>query len=73
QRKCSLLVSWAASLGPEVPFFLIDENPCRPTESGSLGGDDCGCTQHILLLDASYRTAVRLAGKLIPWSMVPRD
>ncbi|STJ14327.1 adenylate cyclase [Escherichia coli] len=26
QRKCSLLESWAASLGVEVSFFLIDEN-----------------------------------------------
>ncbi len=25
QRKCSLLESWAASLGVEVSFFLIDE------------------------------------------------
>ncbi len=26
QRKCSLLENWAASLGVEVSFFLIDEN-----------------------------------------------
>jgi len=42
-------------------------------ESGSLGGEDCGSTQHILLLDEFYRTAVRLAGKRILWSMVPCD
>ncbi|MDI4702951.1 hypothetical protein MJI37_35655, partial [Salmonella enterica subsp. enterica serovar Cerro] len=30
-------------------------------------------TQHILLLDEFYRTAVRLAGKRILWSMVPCD
>ncbi|EJJ4513153.1 adenylate cyclase, partial [Salmonella enterica] len=73
QRKCSLLESWAASLGVEVSFFLIDENRFRHNESGSLGGEDCGSTQHILLLDEFYRTAVRLAGKRILWSMVPCD
>jgi adenylate cyclase class 1 len=44
QRKCSLLESWAASLGVEVSFFLIDENRFRHNESGSLGGEDCGST-----------------------------
>ncbi len=73
QRKCSLLESWAASLGVEVSFFLIDENRFRHNESGSLGGEDCGSTQHILLLDEFYRTAVRLAGKRILWNMVPCD
>lgn len=72
QRKCSLLESWAASLGVEVSFFLIDENRFRHNESGSLGAD-CGSTQHILLLDEFYRTAVRLAGKRILWNMVPCD
>ena len=55
----------------EVSFFLIDENRFRHNESGSLGGEDCGSTQHILLLDEFYRTAVRLAGKRILWNMVP--
>ncbi|MFO6483685.1 hypothetical protein ACLBR5_02245 [Escherichia coli] len=48
-------------------FPLIDENRFRHNESGSLGGEDCGLTQHILLLDEFYRTAVRLAGKRILW------
>ncbi len=57
----------------EVSFFLIDENRFRHNESGSLGGEDCGSTQHILLLDEFYRTAVRFAGKRILWNMVPCD
>ena len=56
-----------------MSFFLIDENRFRHNESGSLGGEDCGSTQHILLLDEFYRTAVRLAGKRILWNMVPCD
>lgn len=73
QLKCSLLEKWAASLGVEVSFFMIDENRFRHNESGSLSGEDCGSTQHILLLDEFYRTAVRLAGKRILWNMVPGE
>ncbi len=73
QRKCSLLEKWAAAQGVEVNFFLIDENRFRHNESGSLGDEDCGSTQHILLLDEFYRTAVRMAGKRILWNMVPLD
>ncbi|CAM3851210.1 class I adenylate cyclase [Serratia silvae] len=73
QQKCSLLEKWAASMGVEVSFFLIDENRFRHNESGSLGGEDCGSTQHILLLDEFYRTAVRLAGKRLLWNMVPGE
>lgn len=72
-RKCTLLEKWCASMGVEVSFFLIDENRFRHNESGSLGGEDCGSTQHILLLDEFYRTAVRLAGKRILWNMVPGE
>jgi len=73
QEKCSLLEKWAASLGVEVSFFLIDENRFRHNESGSLGGEDCGSTQYILLLDEFYRTAVRMGGKRILWNMVPGE
>ncbi|MBJ7223061.1 MULTISPECIES: class I adenylate cyclase [unclassified Brenneria] len=71
QKKCTLLEQWAASQGVDVSFFLMDENRFRHNESGSLGGEDCGSTQHILLLDEFYRTAVRMAGKRILWNMVP--
>ncbi|MDX5630160.1 MULTISPECIES: class I adenylate cyclase [unclassified Brenneria] len=71
QKKCTLLEEWAAAQGVDVSFFLMDENRFRHNESGSLGGEDCGSTQHILLLDEFYRTAVRMAGKRILWNMVP--
>jgi len=73
QRKCTMLQKWCVSMGVEVSFFLIDENRFRHNESGSLGGEDCGSTQHILLLDEFYRTAVRMAGKRILWNMVPGE
>jgi adenylate cyclase class 1 len=73
QKKCNQLQKWCVSMGVEASFFLIDENRFRHNESGSLGSEDCGSTQHILLLDEFYRTAVRMAGKRILWNMVPGE
>ncbi|MDC9587935.1 class I adenylate cyclase [Xenorhabdus sp. XENO-10] len=71
EQKCALIEEWASSLGIEVTFFLIDENRFRHNACGSLNGEDCGSTQHILLLDEFYRTAVCMAGKRLLWAMVP--
>lgn len=71
QRKCQRLQQWAALQGIEVSFFLVDENRFRHNQSGHLGKENCGTTQHILLLDEFYRSAVRLAGKPILWNIVP--
>ncbi|AFP84813.1 adenylate cyclase [secondary endosymbiont of Ctenarytaina eucalypti] len=71
QRKCDLLEQWAIRQGVDVNLFLIDENRFRHKKSGSGGDEDCSATQHILLLDEFYRTAVRMGGKRILWNMVP--
>ncbi|WP_275377873.1 class I adenylate cyclase [Xenorhabdus bovienii] len=71
EQKCTLIEQWAESLGIEVTFFLVDENRFRHNACGSLNGEDCGTTQHILLLDEFYRTAVCMAGKRLLWMMVP--
>lgn len=73
QNKCQQLQQWCQAQGVEISFFLIDENRFRMNESGALGKEDCGSTQHILLLDEFYRSAVRLAGKGILWSLVPSE
>ncbi len=73
QKKCTLIEQWASSLGIDVTFFLIDENRFRNHTSGNLSDEDCGTTQHILLLDEFYRTAVRMAGKRLLWMMVPAE
>ncbi|MBD2780771.1 class I adenylate cyclase [Xenorhabdus sp. 42] len=71
EQKCALIEQWAASLGIEATFFLIDENRFRHNACGRLNGEDCGSTQHILLLDEFYRTAVCMAGKRLLWTTVP--
>ena len=71
-KKCELLEIWAASQGAEAHFFLID--PARFTvgdREAQLTSDDCGTTQHYLLLDEFYRTAIWLAGRTPLWWLVP--
>ena len=72
RRKCDLLQSWAASQGAEAHFFLIDPERFRSgARDARLTSDDCGTTQHVLLLDEFYRTAIWLAGRTPLWWLVP--
>lgn len=72
RRKCDELQLWAASMGAEIHIFLIDPQQFASGEKeGQLTSDDCGTTQHYLLLDEFYRTAVWLAGRTPIWWYVP--
>lgn len=72
RRKCDLLTAWAASQGSEANFFLVDPVAfAQGGRSGKLSGDDCGTTQHFLLLDEFYRTAIWLGGRTPLWWLVP--
>ncbi|MEN5238609.1 MULTISPECIES: class I adenylate cyclase [Pseudomonas] len=72
RRKCQLLEAWAASQGAEVHCFLIDaQGFVQGARDSQLSSDDCGTTQHYLLLDEFYRTAIWLAGRTPLWWLVP--
>ncbi|WP_295472219.1 class I adenylate cyclase [uncultured Pseudomonas sp.] len=72
RRKCQALEAWAETQGSEAHFFLIDPQRFRQGERDTqLSSDDCGTTQHYLLLDEFYRTAIWLAGRTPMWWMVP--
>lgn len=72
RRKCQLLETWAISLGAEAHFFLIDpQGFAQGQRNSQLSSDDCGTTQHYLLLDEFYRTAIWLAGRTPLWWLVP--
>ncbi|MBU6960527.1 class I adenylate cyclase [Pseudomonas sp. CVAP len=72
RKKCQLLEIWAASQGAEAHFFLIDpQRFVRGERDTQLSSDDCGTTQHYLLLDEFYRTAIWLAGRTPIWWLVP--
>ena len=71
-RKCRLIEQWAAGFGCEAHFFLINPERFRQgINDTQLGPDNCGSTQHYLLLDEFYRTAIWLAGRTPLWWLVP--
>ena len=72
RKKCQLLEIWAASQGAEAHFFLIDPTRfVRGERDTQMSSEDCGTTQHYLLLDEFYRTAIWLAGRTPIWWLVP--
>jgi len=71
KRKCHLLEHWAASLGLEAHFFVMDWDGFKRGERGGVSTEDCGSTQHYLLLDEFYRTGLLIAGRPPIWWLVP--
>jgi adenylate cyclase class 1 len=72
RKKCDLLESWAATQGAEVHVFLVDpQRFIQGAREAQLTSDDCGTTQHYLLLDEFYRTAIWLGGRTPIWWLVP--
>ncbi|WP_394146415.1 class I adenylate cyclase [Vibrio atypicus] len=72
-NKCLLITDWAQTQGVEANFFLMDEQRFRSNHSEEMTGDNCGSSQHLLLLDEFYRSAVRLAGMRLLWQIVPPE
>ncbi|GMQ48031.1 class I adenylate cyclase [Vibrio sp. 10N] len=72
-NKCLLITDWAKGLGVEANFFLMDEDRFRSNISEEMTGDNCGSSQHLLLLDEFYRSAVRLGGQRLLWQIVPPE
>ncbi|GEM76898.1 class I adenylate cyclase [Vibrio sagamiensis] len=72
-KKCVSITDWAQAQGVEANFFLMDEDRFRSNYSEQMTGDNCGSSQHLLLLDEFYRSAVRLAGQRLLWQIVPPE
>ena len=72
-NKCLTITEWAKDFGVEANFFLMDESRFRSNQSEEMTGDNCGSSQHLLLLDEFYRSAVRLAGQRLLWQIVPPE
>ena len=73
QDKTAALSAWAASLGLDMHFFLMDSEQFRRGERDRLSADGTGSSQHYLLLDEFYRSAILLAGRYPIWWLVPPD
>lgn len=74
RRKARAVEHWAASQGAELHVFLVDpERFASGRRDAELTGEDCGSSQHYLLLDEFFRTALWLAGRTPTWWLVPAE
>ncbi len=73
QAKCEGISAWAKDLGMEVHFFLMQSEQFRTQGAEALSSESSGSTQHHLLLDEFYRTALHVAGKAPLWWLVPPE
>ncbi len=71
--KAQRLEHWAEQLGLEVHFFLMDADKFRGGKFTPLSGDSSGSTQHGLLLEEFYRSALLIAGRHPLWWLVPPE
>ncbi|WP_432742603.1 class I adenylate cyclase [Methylobacter sp. G7] len=71
QQKASAIEIWAESLGLEVHFFLMDSRQFRLGQNTPISTESSGQSQHYLLLEEFYRTAIYIAGKSPAWWLVP--
>ncbi|MGK0499652.1 MAG: adenylate cyclase class 1 [Oceanicoccus sp.] len=73
RQKCDAITRWAASIGLEAHFFLMEDEKFRKGERETLSAEDCGSSQHYLLLDEFYRTSLLIAGRIPLWWLVPPE
>ncbi len=71
QKKLLLISEWAKTLKLDAHFFLMDEDYFRRQNSAPMDKEAAGSSQHYLLLDEFYRTAILLAGRYPLWWMIP--
>ncbi len=73
RKKAWAITCWAESLGLELHFFLMDCEQFRRGKRDRLDADAAGTSQHFLLLDEFYRSALLLAGRYPIWWLVPPE
>jgi adenylate cyclase class 1 len=73
QNKALAVEKWAADLRIEVHFFLINADQFKCGVHAPLSADSSGDTQHYLLLEEFYRTAIYVAGRYPVWWLVPAE
>ncbi len=72
-RKAEAIESWAASLGLEVHFFVLDDAGFRQGTHQHISRESSGSAQHRLLLEEFYRTGLLAAGRYPVWWLVPPE
>lgn len=74
QEKAEKIDAWANDLGLELHTFLMDAEQFRSGDvNANVDAENSGSTQHFLLLDEFYRTAILLAGRYPLWWIIPPE
>ena len=71
QQKATAIEKWGESLELEIHFFLIDSTLLSKGQNAPISSESSGSTQHYLLLEEFYRTAIFIAGRIPAWWLVP--
>ncbi|MGB1092352.1 MAG: class I adenylate cyclase, partial [Oceanobacter sp.] len=71
ESKCRYIERWAEQQGAELHIFIMDLEQFGQRENETLDSENCGSTQHKLLLDEFYRASILLAGKMPRWWLIP--
>ena len=70
KKKCDNISQWSQSLGLDVVFFPMNAVEFKDGKTSALSEESSGSTQHKLLLDEFYRTAIHIAGRMPLWWFV---
>lgn len=70
QKKANKICKWAEDQGVELYIFVMTAEQFKANKRSGLSGEDCGSSQHKLLLDEFYRTGLVIAGKVPLWWFV---
>lgn len=73
QQKAERLQRWAGELRLPAHIFLMNGAKFRRGQREPLTGENCGTSQHYLLIDEFYRTGILLAGRYPAWWLVPPE
>ncbi len=71
RQKAAAIEAWARSQDTELHVFIMDAAGFRAGRKDAISDDNSGTTQHALLLEEFYRTAVLLAGRPPLWWLTP--
>ena len=72
-HKGERISRWAMTQGLEVHCFTMDCDAFRSGQAEHLDDESSGSSQHYLLLDEFYRTAIWLGGRIPLWWFVPAE
>jgi adenylate cyclase class 1 len=69
ETKCQKICTWAKTLQLDATIFLMNTQTLH-TKAMEFNRESSGSTQHYLLLDEFFRTAIHLGGQLPAWLFV---